>query len=155
MAPHTREGTINEKVKVIALRNRGLPFREIAEQTTYSKSGAQKVFKIWEDEERLETKNSQRGRNRAFIEEQKDEIEEHVRDNPWNTLEEITEDLSLNVVPHTVEKVCLERELPSRAAEKVEKITPEHKRKRLEWCRERRRWTKTRWRKKVSVIAKR
>jgi hypothetical protein len=94
---------VNERAKVVALRSKGEKWDDIAEQTAFSKRGAQKVFKIWEDMGRIEKNSNSSGRRDHAIDERtKEEIEAHVRKNPWDMLEEITEDWKLNVTPRSV-----------------------------------------------------
>lgn len=60
----------HKKVKGIAIRNAGKGYREIAVETGDGKSEAQNIFKVWEDEKRIDDK-PRSGRSEKLSQESK------------------------------------------------------------------------------------
>src|SRR4051794_33974988 len=97
-----KEGSIRDKVKVTELHAKGHSYGEIARETNYIAKGAQKVIKVWEDEERVESKATQRGRKPKSDEYDTVALAASVEQEPQTILEDITDSSGLNVCSKTV-----------------------------------------------------
>ena len=68
-------------MEVIDLRARGVPFKEIAERTSYSISGAKRVVERWENEHSIDNK-PRSGRPRKLTEEKISNLIDIAENNP-------------------------------------------------------------------------
>ena len=99
-------------MEVIDLRARGVPFKEIAERTSYSISGAKRVVERWENEHSIDNK-PRSGRPRKLTEEKISNLIDIAENNPLLPLSDITNASKLNVSVRSVANALREKEYGS------------------------------------------
>jgi transposase len=145
--PSSRYGTTEEKLEVINLRAQGLSFDEIAKRTRFSKSGAFRIDKIWQEEKRIESMKRS-GRPSKLSEHKRSQLVNLVEEHPDYTLQQISDASEIDVSLQTVGNTLRNEGFFSFVAEKEEEMKPPHKSNRVGWCKEREGW-KHEWRIKV------
>lgn len=143
-----RQTTRDERTEIIEAHARGYSYRKIEEALGVSKSTAQRVIREWES--RHTTKRQKRPGPKPRLSERSVRYLARLSNkHPRATLEEITNESRLNIRPRTAGKYLRAETLWVRLARRKPWLNVISRRRRKIWCRERRSWDASIWRKKI------
>lgn len=129
-----RQLTTEERVRVIEMAARNERWSDIAKDVKIAESTARKIYKEWKTSCKL-APNHRPGRPKKLSERSIRLVVRLFDQNPQATLADITSMANLGVSVHTIARRLREEFRFVRYARKKPYLTPERKKKRLQWAR--------------------
>ncbi|KAJ8276573.1 hypothetical protein COCON_G00083250, partial [Conger conger] len=143
----------SEKGQIVMARRLGRSISETAKLVGCSRSAVVSTYRQWSEEGQTTNRRQGIGRPRLIDARGQRRLSRLVRTDRKATVAQIAENFNhcygANVSEHTVHRTLLRMGLRSCRPVAVPVLTPVHRRKRLEWARERQNWTLEQWKKVV------
>jgi transposase len=133
---------------VVAKRNEGKTYRQIARETGVSPAQAQRIYEQWNINRKIH--NAQRtGRPRKVSARDLRQAKRVVGKMPFATLDKVAEESHAPVKPRVLGRYLRNEGWYCRRARKKTWLNPTTRRKRYRWCLLRKKWDVMQWRKVV------
>jgi len=145
---HRRECTEEERVRIFELRSAGHFYEDIANLLEMSESGVRKVCKDRVTNHRIKPP-PRSGPSLRLSDRSRRYLARLSEAHPRATLAEITAESRLNIAPRTAGKYLRKANLWVRLARRKPWLDTNDRRRRKTWSRERRKWDKARWQRKI------